>query len=121
LSVSLPFSLFRGFQVFLFPGFSLEEQSSLVSLTRVLLLSPIILGLSNLLGSVTQTFRRFFVYALSPVLYNLGIILGILFFYPTFGLLGLGYGVVLGASFSFLDSVSCSGTAKAFTKVFIFS
>ena len=81
----------------LFPGFSLEEQSSLVALTRVLLLSPIILGLSNLFGSVTQTFRRFFVYALSPVFYNIGIILGIIFLYPTFGILGLGYGVVLGA------------------------
>jgi len=81
----------------LFPGFSLEEQSSLVALTRVLLLSPIILGLSNLFGSVTQTFRRFFVYALSPVLYNVGIILGIIFLYPAFGILGLGYGVVLGA------------------------
>jgi len=81
----------------LFPGFSLEEQSSLVALTRVLLLSPIILGLSNLFGSVTQTFRRFFVYALSPLFYNIGIILGIIFLYPIFGILGLGYGVVLGA------------------------
>jgi putative peptidoglycan lipid II flippase len=81
----------------LFPGFSGQEQSYLVALTRVLLLSPIILGLSNLFGSVTQTFRRFFMYALSPVFYNIGIIFGIIFFYPIFGILGLGYGVVLGA------------------------
>jgi len=81
----------------LFPGFSTEEQISLVALSRILLLSPILLGLSNLLGSVTQTFRRFFVYALSPVLYNVGIILGVLFFYPSYGITGLGYGVVLGA------------------------
>jgi len=89
----------------LFPGFSPQEQSSLVPLTRILLLSPIILGLSNLFGSVTQTFRRFFVYALSPVLYNLGIIFGIVFLYPQFGILGLGYGVVLGALFHFLIQI----------------
>ena len=89
----------------LFPGFSTEEQSSLIALTRILLLSPILLGLSNLLGSVTQTFRRFFVYALSPVLYNIGIIFGILFFYPLYGIVGLGYGVVLGAVFHLLIQV----------------
>jgi len=88
-----------------FPGFSTEEQNSLVILTRILLLSPILLGLSNLLGSVTQTFRRFFVYALSPVLYNVGIIFGVLFFYPSYGIMGLGYGVVLGAIFHLLIQV----------------
>ncbi len=82
---------------FLFHGFSPQEQNSLVSLTRVLLLSPILLGISNLLGSVTQTFKRFFVYALSPLLYNIGIIFGILFLYPVYGIIGLGYGVIIGA------------------------
>ena len=55
------------------------------------------MGISNLFGSVTQSFRKFFVYALSPVLYNIGIIAGIIFFYPMFGALGLAWGVVLGA------------------------
>lgn len=89
----------------LFPGFSQEELNSLIELTRILLLSPIILGLSNLFGSVTQTFRKFFVYALSPVFYNIGIIFGVLFLYPTFDILGLGYGVVLGALLHFLIQV----------------
>ncbi len=89
----------------LFPGFSSEKQSLLIALTRILLLSPIILGISNLFGSVTQTFRKFFVYALSPVFYNIGIILGILFLYPIFGILGLGYGVVLGAVFHLLIQI----------------
>ncbi len=89
----------------IFPGFSAQEQSSLISLTRILLLSPILLGVSNLLGSVTQTFKRFFVYALSPVLYNIGIIFGVLFLYPMYGMAGLGYGVVLGALFHLLIQV----------------
>lgn len=75
--------------------------SELVSLTRILLLSPIFLGFSNLLASITQVHRRFFIYAMSPVVYNIGIILGIVFLYPLFGLFGLGLGVVLGAFFHF--------------------
>ena len=81
------------------PGLSPEAQSQLVLLSRIMLLSPILLGLSGLFASITQALRRFFVYALGPVLYNLGIIVGILFFYPQWGLAGLAYGVVLGALF----------------------
>jgi len=82
---------------FIFPGFPGDMQETLVTITRILLLSPILLGLSNLAGSITQSFRKFFVYALSPVLYNLGIIAGVIFLYPIFGIPGLVYGVVLGA------------------------
>ncbi|MDO8594310.1 MAG: lipid II flippase MurJ, partial [bacterium] len=55
------------------------------------------LGISNLFASVTQLERRFFVYAISPILYNFGIIIGVFFFYPVIGLSGLAWGVVLGA------------------------
>ena len=82
---------------FLIPGFSGQAQADLVLLSRILLLSPILLGVSNLFGSVTQAYHRFFVYSLSPILYNLGIIFGVVIFYPVFGLPGLVYGVVLGA------------------------
>lgn len=79
------------------PGFSSEAQKELVLLSRIMLLSPFLLGLSGLFASITQALRRFFVYALSPILYNVGIIAGIVFLYPFFGLSGLAYGVVLGA------------------------
>lgn len=85
----------------LFPAFSGEALNELTMLSRLLLLSPILLGLSNLLGSVTQMLHKFFAFALAPVLYNVGIILGALFFYPTFGIIGLGWGVVLGAFMHF--------------------
>ncbi|MBI4692165.1 MAG: hypothetical protein HY773_01845 [Candidatus Terrybacteria bacterium] len=79
------------------PGFSDEARQQLIVLTRVLLLSPFLLGLANLLSSVVQSFNRFFVYALSAVFYNVGIIFGILFFLPKIGLLGITLGVILGA------------------------
>src|ERR1035437_7759539 len=74
---------------FLFRGFNASDIKIVNTLTRILLLSPILLGMSNIFGTLTQTYKRFFVYSLSPILYNLGIIFGIIFFYPIWGLLGL--------------------------------
>lgn len=79
------------------PGFDAGEQIQLVHLSRILLLSPLLLGLSNLFGSVTQARRQFLLYSISPILYNLGIISGVVVFYPISGISGLVYGVVLGA------------------------
>jgi len=90
---------------FLFPGFLSEQLSTLVIFTRILLLSPIILGISNLFGSLTQSSNKYLVYGLSPVLYNVGIIFGIIVFLPVFGLAGLVWGVVLGAILHLLIQV----------------
>ena len=90
---------------YLFPGFTDGNLSQVISLTRVLLLSPIFLGLSNIFGTLTQASKRFFLYALSPIFYNLGIIAGIIFLYPLFGIVGLAYGVILGAFLQFVIQV----------------
>jgi len=79
------------------PGFSADERAQAALLSRIMLLSPLFLGLSNIFSSITQAFRKFFAYALSPVLYNIGIIIGIMLFLPRFGLVGLAYGIALGA------------------------
>lgn len=68
-----------------------------VLLARILLIQPILLGLSGIATSVTQVRRRFFLFALSPVLYNLGIIAGTVLLYPLYGLPGIGIGVLVGA------------------------
>ncbi len=81
----------------LFPGFSLEAYGEIVTMMRILLLQPCLLGVSSLFGVVTQMHHRFVLYALSPLLYNVGIIIGTLFFYPVIGITGLAWGVVLGA------------------------
>lgn len=78
-----------------FPG--IPDHTTLIKMSRILLLSPILLGASNFLASITQVGKRFLVYALSPIFYNLGIIFGAVFLYPIFGIYGLVYGVVIGA------------------------
>ena len=86
------------FLAFLYPDFAASPANdSFVLLARMLLVQPILLGLSGVLASVTQVHRRFTLFALSPVLYNLGIIFGALVLYPDFGLPGIGAGVILGA------------------------
>ena len=82
---------------YLFPGFSVSAQTEAVMLLRILLLQPLLLGISSLLSVVTQMGHRFVIYALSPLLYNIGIITGAAVLYPLFGIVGLAYGVVLGA------------------------
>ncbi len=79
------------------PGFSGADLEEFVFISRLLLVSPFLLGFSNLLGSVTQVLERFFLFAMSPILYNLGIILGIAFLAPSFGIRGVAFGVIIGA------------------------
>lgn len=81
----------------IFPGFGPDHQKLAIPLIRLLFLSPILFGISNLLSGILQYFNRFFIYSLTPILYNLGIIFGILFLSPRFGIFGVGMGVILGA------------------------
>ena len=87
------------------PGFNPAEMHTLVGVSRIMLLSPILLGLSNLVGTITQLLRKFIVFSLSPIFYNLGIILGIFFLYPRFGSYGLAMGIVIGALFHLLIQI----------------
>ncbi|MEK7192625.1 MAG: lipid II flippase MurJ [Patescibacteria group bacterium] len=89
----------------IFPGFDLEATKQTVLLSRILLAQPILLSLSGFFGSINQTALRFVAFAASPILYNLGIIGGILFLVPKLGLMGLAIGVVVGAFFHFLATV----------------
>jgi len=83
------------------PGFNAEQMQKTVTLTRIMFLSPIFFGLSSIFSGILQYFNRFLVYSLCPILYNLGIIFGIMFLAPQFGILGVGFGVILGAFLHF--------------------
>ncbi len=98
ISVSfVAFLLVPQFIHIFFPNFVGADLSILIRMTRIMLLSPIFLGISNFFASITQVHKRFFLYAISPLLYNGGIIFGVLVLYPSFGLMGLAFGVVFGA------------------------
>lgn len=82
----------------------IHDQSVLdlqIQLSRIILLQPIFLGISNLLGVITQISKRFFIYSLSPILYNISIMLGLVLLYPYFGMTGIAIGVALGGILHF--------------------
>jgi putative peptidoglycan lipid II flippase len=87
------------------PGFSGVKIDLTVALTRIMFLSPILLGISSLLGGILQSFKRFFIYSLAPIFYNAGIIIGAVYFVPLTGIYGLAWGVVLGASLHMLIQI----------------
>ena len=101
----------------IFKGFPAKDFSELILLTRILLLSPIFLGLSNFFGSITQVYKRFVIYSISPMVYNLGIILGVVFLNPIFGLRGVAYGVILGALLHLLIQIPFAARKGMFPKI----
>lgn len=96
--ISLMLALFAPFIVrVITPGFSAEKIESVVFFTRIMFLSPLFLGISGIFGGILTSFKRFLIYSLAPLFYNLGIITGIFIFVPFFGPIGLAWGVVFGA------------------------
>jgi putative peptidoglycan lipid II flippase len=81
------------------PGFA--EQPELfaltVSLLRIQLISAILFGLGGLIVGILNAHQVFFVPALTPALYQLGIIFGAVLLSPSMGIYGLAWGVVIGA------------------------
>ncbi len=90
----LIFVLMPELVVRLFPGFNEYAVSNTVKMSRVFLISPLMLAISSVFLTVNQKNMRFILYSISPVLYNLGLIVGVLL-YPLLGLNGLMLGVVL--------------------------
>src|SRR3989344_1053772 len=95
----LPIVLFS-YQIssLLAPGFNETQVAQMASFTRILLIAqvvPLIVG--NFFTGMLQSFRNFLIPSLAPIVYNVGIIIGIVVLTPTFGLYAPVAGVVLGA------------------------
>lgn len=78
-------------------GFAQPQLRLMANLTRIMAGAQLFFGFSSFLTGVIQSHKRFLVPALSPVLYNFGIIIGILVFGKSLGIYGAAIGVVIGA------------------------
>ncbi|MBL7156179.1 MAG: murein biosynthesis integral membrane protein MurJ [Candidatus Pacebacteria bacterium] len=87
------------------PGFNQVQMAKTITMTRIMFLSPILFSISAVLSGILHFFNRFLIYSLAPIFYNFGIIIGILFFTPIFGIYGLAFGVIFGALMHFLIQV----------------
>ncbi len=79
------------------PGFSAETLTMAQNMSQIILLSPILLGMSNLLGINSQINKQFIIVALSPLLYNLGTVLTLYFGYNALGYFVLPIAILFSA------------------------
>lgn len=89
-------------------GFSDSQLTVMVNLTRIMAAAQLFFGFSSFLTGIIQSHKRFLIPALSPVLYNLGIIIGIIVLGPWLGIYGAGLGVVIGAGLHLLAQLPLS-------------
>ncbi|MBI3984374.1 MAG: murein biosynthesis integral membrane protein MurJ [Candidatus Levybacteria bacterium] len=87
----------HGISAILAPGFSPEQLDLMTSLTRIIIFGEIIFIVGSFLSAMLQSYNHFFIPGIASSLYNLGIILSILFLHETFGIYSAAYGVILGA------------------------
>lgn len=80
------------------PGFNAERQAETVVLMRMVLVSTVIFAVSAVQSSVLHGFKHFFLPALAPMVYPMGVIVGALLLAPRWGVRGLAAGAVLGAT-----------------------
>ncbi len=81
------------------PGLSDDPAlfSLTVSMLRIQLISAILFGLGGLIVGILNAHQIFLIPALTPAMYQLGIIFGALVLAPSMGIHGLAWGVVLGS------------------------
>jgi putative peptidoglycan lipid II flippase len=102
------------------PGMSEGAIKDIAQLMKYMFIAQAFLAVSMIYGSVLQSLRRFFVYAFAPIVYNVGIILGLIFIVPKMGLIGLAYGVIIGAFFHMaLQIAGMMGTGYKWMPIFI--
>src|SRR5258706_252395 len=108
--ISLPMSIARASAIMIVtlvaPFHDPQQIALTVDLTRIMLLSPIFMGLSSLTTGILNSYRQFLSSATAPLVYNLVIILFTQFGYPFLGIHAVAIGVVVGALVMWLVSLS---------------
>ncbi|MCK4899719.1 MAG: murein biosynthesis integral membrane protein MurJ [Anaerolineales bacterium] len=89
------------------PGFADQpaKEALTIDLVRLMLPSAAIFALSGLVMGILNSYHKFFVPALAPSMYQIGMIFGVLVLSPSMGIIGLAWGVLIGASLHLLLQV----------------
>ncbi len=80
------------------PGFDAANQAQTVELMRILLLSTLIFSISGIVLGILQSHNHFILPALAPIMFDVGLLIGVIFLLPPFGVNGIALGAVLGAA-----------------------
>jgi putative peptidoglycan lipid II flippase len=79
------------------PGFDAPTTELAVRMTRVMLISPVLIGMGAVVTGILNSYQQFTVPAIAPLLYNLAIILAAVVLAPIMGVEGLAVGVAIGS------------------------
>jgi putative peptidoglycan lipid II flippase len=79
------------------PGFDAPTTELTIRMTRVMLLSPVLIGMGAVVTGILNSHQQFTVPAIAPLLYNLAIIAAAIFLAPIMGVEGLAVGVAIGS------------------------
>ncbi len=79
------------------PGFDAPTSELTIRMTRIMLLSPVLIGMCAVISGILNSYERFAVPALAPLAYNVAIILAAIFLAPVMGVEGLAVGVAVGS------------------------
>jgi putative peptidoglycan lipid II flippase len=79
------------------PGFDAPTTELTVRMTRIMLLSPVLIGMGAVVTGILNSYQQFTVPAIAPLLYNLAIIAAAIFLAPIMGVEGLAVGVAIGS------------------------
>jgi putative peptidoglycan lipid II flippase len=86
-------------------GFTPEYQQLCANLMRLIAVGTMIFAISGVIMSALQANQHFFLPALAPIMYNLGILAGVIFLAPALGVWGAAIGVVFGSVLHLLIQV----------------
>lgn len=89
----------------LVPNFPTELQMLTASIMRIILLQTTLFGISGILSSILNAHQHFALPALAPVALDIGYIIGLVFFVPQIGIIGLAWGTVVGGILHILIQV----------------
>jgi putative peptidoglycan lipid II flippase len=78
-------------------GFDERQRTLYVDLFRLMLITPLLFAISDVLGEILVAERRFLWYALAPIVYNGGLVAGTILLAPRIGIFGPAIGAILGA------------------------
>ncbi len=79
------------------PGFDEETTELTIRLTRIMLISPVLIGMGAVVTGILNSYQQFTVPSLAPLFYNLAIIVAAIFLAPVMGVEGLAVGVAVGS------------------------
>ena len=83
------------------PGFDATTTQSTIDMMRILLISTIIFSISGIFSGILNSHQHFLLPAIAPIMFDVGILIGVVFLLPSFGVHGIAIGAVLGSAMHF--------------------